>query len=579
MTGDANAEFARALVDGWVRSGVKHAVIAPGSRSAPLAYAVAGDERVSLHVVLDERAAAFVALGIGRASGMPAIVVTTSGTAAANLHPAVLEAHHGGVPLIACTADRPPELRETGAPQTINQARLFGDAVRWFVDARVPGRAIDGDADGRALAARSVAEARLPYAGPVHLNLPFAEPLVPASRAPAAAPIDEGATAGDVAGSLAAARVPPDPSSAEVATLVHRVQRHPHGLLIAGWGNGVSAGTAARFARAAGWPIVADSLSDWGAAPGAVSRAEALVRAEEFAATHAPTFAVRVGAASTSATLTRWLEGNGTEVLLLDGEARWREPAYGATATIVADADRLLSIAADHLERSGVADPAWRDGWQHADVIADRAITATLVGWSACSEPRIARDTEEAVPSGGVLVVASSMPVRDVDWFGRARSDRRIIANRGVNGIDGFVSTAVGVALAEVGPVVALTGDLTFLHDGGGRLAATDLAPDLVIVVVDNNGGGIFSFLPQAEFGVDFERLFGTPPNVDIGALARAHGFAVERVESPDELGPAIASARDRGGPVVVLVATDRDRNVEHHREVWDAVAVALREA
>ena len=571
MSRDVNTSFARILVDEWVRGGVTNAVVAPGSRSAPIALALAADERIAVHVILDERAGAFVALGMGRAAGRPAVVLTTSGTAAANLHPAILEAHHGCVPLIACTADRPPELRDTGAPQTIDQVRLFGSALRWFVDAEVPTDRPDAGPAWRALGARSVAEATGSTPGPVHLNLPFREPLVPTGESLVDAPGRADGRPWTAAPGYATTLL----DSSEVEALTQRVLAASRGVLVCGWGGRVRIETVHRFAQASGWPIIADPLSGVGG-DGCVIAYEALARADRFTRGHAPLIAWRIGAPLTSTTFARWLDSAGTEITIVDAGAGWRDPSHSATARITADADELLMAVAARLEvLAPDHDHSWSDEWMTADACALTAIDATLDRWHECSEPRTARDVMAHLPVGATLVVASSMPVREVEWFGRP-GPRRVIANRGVNGIDGFVSTVLGVALAEPGPVVALTGDLSFLHDGGGLLAAKGTGVDAVFVVVDNRGGGIFSFLPQANHPEHFETLFGTPPTVDIGVLAAAHGFSVRSVDTPLNLTEALDAAVAEPGPSVVIVATDRARNVEHHREVWDAVSSAF---
>ncbi|MBK5288172.1 MAG: 2-succinyl-5-enolpyruvyl-6-hydroxy-3-cyclohexene-1-carboxylic-acid synthase [Acidimicrobiia bacterium] len=572
MTRELNSAFTRTLVDEWVRGGVTDVVISPGSRSAPLVYAVAADGRLARHIVLDERAAAFVAVGLGRATGRPAVVVTTSGTAAANLHPAVLEAHHGFVPLIVCTADRPPVLRGTGAPQTIDQRNLFGPAARWFVDVPVPSHDPDSGDTWRTLGARSVLEATGVRPGPVHLNLAFAEPLVPADGT-GPVPAGRDGSAPWVDGPTRdTRRLSPD----AVDALADRIAGRPRGLLIAGGGHGVAPSVVERFAAATGWPIVADLVSGLGPVSGAVPRVEALMRDPRFLAGHTPDLALRIGAPITSTTVIRGLEGARTETLLLDPDARWSEPVYAASTVVAADPGWLLGELADRAEMRGRPDPAWRTSWEQANAAATAAVDATLDTWPECSEPRAARDVVRTLPFGASLVVASSMPVRDVEWFGSPREDITVFANRGVNGIDGFVATAVGVACGRARPVVAFCGDLSFLHDGGGRLAAVSSAPNLVIVVVDNNGGGIFSFLPQAEGPDGFEELFGTPPDVDLAALARAHGFATTVVDAPESVAGAVTAAIAGHEPSVVIVRTDRARNVEHHAEVWAAVAEAI---
>jgi 2-succinyl-5-enolpyruvyl-6-hydroxy-3-cyclohexene-1-carboxylate synthase len=569
MTRDATTAFARTLVDEWARHGVTDACLAPGSRSAPVALALADDDRVRLHVLLDERSVAFFALGLGRATGRPAVALCTSGTAAANFHPAVLEAHHGRVPLLVCTADRPPELRDTGAGQTIDQVKLFAASVRWFHEPEVPHDHTDANAGAawRAVASRAVAAAGGPPAGPVHLNLPFAEPLVPTGDSPVDAPgrSDDRPWTASAPGVRA-------PSVEMLDALAHLVADRPRGLVVAGWGAGVRPSTVLRFAEVAGWPVLADPISNL-RVPGTVATYDPLLRVPGFAEGHRPDVVLRVGGAPTSKPLVQWLDASVDQVLV-DPDDAWLDPRHGVSGRMIADPELLLGALADAVDV--LVDEEWMRTWSDADATARIAIDALVDGWSEPFEGRIARDVVRAVPAGTALVVASSMPVRDVESFAAARDDVRFHANRGVNGIDGFVSTTLGIARASEGPTVALLGDLCFLHDSNGLLGAVDRGIDATFVVVDNDGGGIFSFLPQAELPEHFETLFGTPPHVDLGALAAVHRVPVAEVAAAADLEPALLSSIESGGVRVVRVRTDRQTNVERHREVWRAVAASL---
>jgi 2-succinyl-5-enolpyruvyl-6-hydroxy-3-cyclohexene-1-carboxylate synthase len=566
MTRDATTAFARTLVDEWARHGVTDACLAPGSRSAPLALALAADERIRLHVHLDERSASFFALGIARASSRPVLVLCTSGTAAANFHPAVLEAHHGRVPLVVCTADRPPELRDTGAGQTVDQVKLFGDAVRWFHEAEVPIDRPDAGATWRALASRAVAEATGSPPGPVHLNLPFREPLVPTG----AELVDAPGRSDDRPWTASAPGVRA-PSVEMLDALAHLVADRPRGLVVAGWGAGVRPATALRFAEVAGWPVLADPLSNL-RVPGTVAAYDPLLRVPGFTDGHRPDVVLRVGGPTTNKPLVQWLDASVDQVLV-DPDDAWLDPLHGVSGRMVADPELLLGALADAVDV--MVDEEWVRAWTDADAAARGAIDALVDGWDAPFEGRIARDVVRATPADASLVVASSMPVRDVESFAAAREHVTFHANRGANGIDGFVSTALGVAAASEGPTVALLGDLCFLHDANGLLGAVERGVDATLVVVDNGGGGIFSFLPQAELPEHFETLFGTPQPVDVGALAAVHGIPVAEVDTAAGLEPALAAAADAGGVQVVRVRTERATNVTRHREVWAAVAVS----
>jgi 2-succinyl-5-enolpyruvyl-6-hydroxy-3-cyclohexene-1-carboxylate synthase len=568
MTRDATTAFARTLVDEWARQGVSDACVAPGSRSAPLALALAADDRVRLHVHLDERSASFFALGLARASGRPAVVLCTSGTAAANFHPAVLEAHHARVPMLVCTADRPPELRDTGAGQTVDQVKLFGDAVRWFHEPEVPNDRPGAGAIWRALASRAVASALGPPAGPVHLNLPFREPLVPTGD-----PLVDAPGRSDDRPWTATAPGVRAPSVELLDALAHLVADRPRGLVVAGWGAGVRPATALRFAEVAGWPVLADPLSNL-RVPGTVAAYDPLLRVTAFGEAHRPDVVLRVGGPPTNKPLTQWLDPSVDQVLI-DPDGAWLDPQHAASGRMVADPELLLGALADAVDV--LVDDEWVRAWRDADDAARGAVDTLVDGWDEPFEGRIARDVVRASPEGTSLVVASSMPVRDVESFAPARDGVVFHANRGANGIDGFVSTALGVAAATDGPTVALLGDLCFLHDANGLLGARERAVDATFVVVDNGGGGIFSFLPQAELPEHFEALFGTPQPVDLAALAAVHGLPVTEVGVAAELEPALLASVDAGGVRVVRVRTDRHANVARHRDVWRSVEDSLR--
>ena len=559
----AAATFCATLVDEWVRAGVRHAVVCPGSRSTPMALALAADGRLDVQVVHDERSAAFVALGIGLSTAVPAVVLTTSGTAAAQLHPAVVEAGLSSVPMILCTADRPPELQDVGAPQTIDQVHLYGRSVRWFAAPEVPD--VDRAATWRPLACRAVAEATGPRPGPVHLNLAFRDPLVgrPGSLPPGR---PDGAPWARVVAGVGEAAAPAD--------LVECVSGR-RGVVVAGGPVDDPAAVLA-LAGALGWPVVSGprAMGVWaaGAAGGVVSHVDALVRVAEFAE-EGPEVVLHVGEPPASKLLGQWLTG--VPVVAARGNGRWVDPD-GQVELVVPEA--ALASAVDRVEP---ADPAWRARWLAADAAAVDALGATLAAHGEPTEPAIARDVLAALPAGAEVVVSSSMPVRDVEWYATPRSGVRVHANRGANGIDGVISTGVGVAIGAGAPTVVLVGDVAFLHDSNALLALGARGVDLTIVVVDNDGGGIFSFLPQGtQLAPDrFEQLFGTPHGVDLPALVAAHGIECAVLATQAEVGPAVAGAAGRPGTRVLVVRTDRAANVAVHDELHAAVAQAVTDA
>lgn len=534
---------ARALVDELVRVGVTQVVLAPGSRSAPLAFAVAAAAtagRLRLHVRIDERVAAFTALGLARAAG-PTAVVTTSGTAVANLHPAVLEAHHSGIPLVVLSADRPHELRGTGASQTTDQVRLFGPAVRLFADVPAPyGR--DGEtADLAYLVGRAVAAARgarSAYPGPVHLNLSYREPLVPDDDA-----------AGDADPEVrddgrAAVVVEPASREPEPALLDH-VQET---VVVAGDGAGPA---AAAFAAAGSYPLLAEPSSGARFGPNALS-AYRLVLGRLGAEVRR---AVVFGRPTLSRPISRLLAAEKTEVVVVDPSgASWTDPGSKARRVVAAV---TLDATAGPVTAAG-----WLTRWQVADEgasaeIVDVLETAPLTGLD------VASGVWESVGHGDVLVVGSSNPIRDLDLVARGPASEDdlplVVANRGLAGIDGTLSTATGLALATGRPTTALVGDLTFLHDAGGLLLGPDEeVPDLRVVVVNDGGGAIFATLEPGHPRHDavFERVFGTPHHADLGALCRGYGVTHSRVTGDAELRAAL-SARS-GGRSVIEAVVDR---------------------
>jgi len=572
--GDRQAAFCAALVDEWVRAGVRHAVVCPGSRSTPLAVAIASEPRLALHVRLDERSAGFTALGIGMATGSPAVMVVTSGTAAAELHAAVVEADLAGVPLLVCTADRPPELRDVGAPQTIDQTHLYGRSPRWFADPGVPDEA--ARSSWRSLGSRSVAEAvsgaRGP--GPVHLNLPFREPLlgdavvgvVPEGR-PDGAPwhrVDAWSTA---------------PSAGSVDELVSgALAPGRRGVIVAGAGCGDPSAVLA-VARVLGWPVLADPRS--GLRRGdrrVVSATDGILRAPSFVASHRPDVVLRLGQAWASKVVHRSLAGADTVVVDRDS---WSDPGRAALRVVRADPTAFCRAVVAACGPAAAATPPgeWAGDWERAEVAAQRALTASLLAGGGPTEPAVARHVLATVAPDSTVLVSSSMPVRDLEAFGAPRPEPvTVLANRGANGIDGVVSTALGVALA-VGPTTALVGDLAFLHDVSALVGPTGQRAPLTVVVLDNSGGGIFSFLPQAERlpAERFEHLFGTPQANDPVAVARGFGWDVVEVDGPDwsaTLEDALAP--QAGGRVVVVRLPDRVTNVAAHDRINGAVVEAV---
>jgi 2-succinyl-5-enolpyruvyl-6-hydroxy-3-cyclohexene-1-carboxylate synthase len=561
--------FARVLVDELLRGGVTDAVLAPGSRSAPVSLALAAAERagrVRLHVRIDERTAAFLALGLAKASGRPVPVLTTSGTAAAHLHAAVLEADASGVPLLALTADRPPELRATGANQTIDQPGLYGGAVRWAADVAAPeaGREEAQNRYWRSLVARAllVADGALTGdPGPVHLNLAFREPLLPDDE-PSAEPAGPWAGRDDDRSWTTAA---PPPRAARPAA-----QGPLRTLVVVGDAPPALGRAAAALADTCRWPVVAEPSSGAWAAAEALRSGALLLGARPWLAAHRPERVLVVGRPTLARSVSALLADPELRVEIAAGGPRWADAARGGAVV-------SLGVPAD-LPGEPVA-TGWLGAWRSAAAAIGTAVDEVLDAVPGLSAPRLARDVVAALPAGALLVLGSSTPVRDVDRLAVPRPDVTVLANRGVAGIDGTVSTAVGAALihqrAGGGPAVALLGDLTFLHDLTGLLLGDgEPAPDLTVVVPDNDGGGIFAQLePGAPAHArDYRRVFGTPHGRDLVAVAESMGWPASAVTTPDQLRDALA----RGGPRVVVVRSDQRAEAELARELREAAVRAL---
>ncbi|MEU8245660.1 2-succinyl-5-enolpyruvyl-6-hydroxy-3-cyclohexene-1-carboxylic-acid synthase [Nonomuraea sp. NPDC048916] len=544
--------LATVLVDELVRCGLTDVVLAPGSRSAPLALALHAESRVRLHVRIDERSASFLALGLARRSERPVALICSSGTATANFHPAVIEAAESGVPLLVLTADRPPELRGTGANQTIDQIKMYGPAIRWFAEVGVPEERPGQVAYWRSLACRAYQRALGPAgAGPVHLNLAFREPLIPDGDTKWCEPLD-----GAESGPWVRTRVAPPP----VALHLPPTRR---GVLVVGDG----AANVRRYVAAAGmagWPVLSEPNGGGRYGDHAVSTYHYLLGTPEFADAHEPDVVVTLGRPGLSRPLLSWLRRAGEHIVVATDLDRWPDPTRSATQ--VAQAVEIPVASGDD---------SWLHAWRQADLAARTAVDE-LLDMSGTTEPRLARDLVEALPNGALLFAGSSMPIRDLDQAMRPRRGLRLLANRGASGIDGAVSTAMGAALAHNGPSFALMGDLSFLHDQNGLiLGPREPRPDLCLVVVNNDGGGIFSLLPQAGVRDPFERVFGTPHGVDLGYVAASTGTPYTRVEEITELPKALRGE----GPRVVEVRTDREANADLHARLRDAAQAAVRAA
>jgi 2-succinyl-5-enolpyruvyl-6-hydroxy-3-cyclohexene-1-carboxylate synthase len=557
---DITQSFAATFVDELAAQGIEYACLSPGSRSAPIAMALQRHPRIKVIVQIDERSSSFFGLGLGKATGKPAVLLCTSGTAAAEFHAAVVEASYSRTPLIVLTADRPPELRDVGANQAIDQQHLYGSAVRWFFDPGTPVDIPGAPRMWRRLAARAVAEAA---GGPVHLNLPFREPLVPP---PGQVPSAQG----DAAQSITSGRILPTP--AQLASLASALQRARRPLVVAG-----EMRDGERLAPALtrlGLPVLAEPGSQLRRPEtgGAVESYEALLRAG-WSLEHGPDLVIRVGGTPTSRAMNAWLAAAAAPTFLIDPDHLWRDQDQVARYVVACDPQALLEALPP------VSRTTWRDEWVSAGKKAGAAISATLIS-TPLHEGHIVRALASRMPDSAQVFIGSSMPIRAADSFWPlARSQQRFYGNRGASGIDGLVSTGLGIATGRSAvPTILLLGDLSLYHDMNGLWAIGRHAVKATIVVCDNNGGGVFNFLPQAQHPDVFEEIFATPLGLDFAQVARLYGLVYSPVTERSGLEPAISDAIDKSTPTMVVVKFKRDDSVSGHRLCWEAAAAALRD-
>jgi len=604
-----NTLWAEALVAELARAGVEAVCVAPGSRSTPLTVAVADHPEIRVYSHLDERSAAFFALGRAKRTGRPTPLICTSGTAAANFHPAVVEASQARVPMVVLTADRPPELRDSGANQTVDQQKLYGDAVRWYADLPEPDPEARTLRSLRTTAARAVARATGTPPGPVHLNVPFRKPLEPV-EVPGDVPDDFGDEAplaaegrvgddGEQSPFVRTATGRPELDDRALAAVRRAVADADRGLLVAGPADDPTPDreALADLAAATGFPVLADPLSGHRFGHGGIAAGGDSVPVvggydgylgavgDEWPD---PEVVVRFGASPTSKVLRQYLEASDARQFLVDPAAGWREATFTATDLLAADPTRFADRLAEDLGESADASAAWRDRFADAerrywDLVADaregrlfegEASSRDESSGSVQFEGAIASAVAADAPDTATVVVSNSMPVRDLDRFGRPRAaDLRVLGNRGASGIDGVTSTALGAGSATDDPLVLVTGDLAYYHDMNGLLAVARCGVDATIVEINNDGGGIFHMLPIEAFDPPFTDQFRTPHGLDFEPTGDLYGLGFERVADLDSFRSAFGESVDSEGAQVIEVVTDAE---DSHRfrerlEAWVA--------
>ena len=559
---DACATFANELVS----QGVCHAVVSPGSRSTPLTLTFAETPGIETWVRLDERSAAFFALGLAKSSGQPVVLICTSGTAAANYLPAVCEANWSEIPLIILTANRPPELRDWGAGQTIDQTNIYGSNVRWFAELPIVS---DPNLNWfQRTAARAFQSATGTRPGPVHLDWPFREPLEPKSqRQPLSRPP-----------AIQLSRPVQTLDPATTKALAETFKQKPRGIVIAGpMTEGASWQEAVHnFCRRTGYPLLAEPLSQLrlnadGVA--VINHHDHLLRGS-WADTAAPDVVVRLGGPPTCKPLRIWLEKHKPQLVMFDPSSSWAEPSFTVSEIVNVNHQGLTELA-EELEFC-TPDEGWTNHWEKADQQAQKAIN-NIIDTEPLLQPAVARELGRRLPEGHVLYVSNSMPVRDVDSFLESRLEPLwVMGNRGASGIDGVISSAAGVAAAGHHTTL-LIGDLAFQHDIGGLLAVLKDSLSLTIIVLDDEGGGIFSYLPISGVANSslFKEFFTTPQQLPIRKIAESIGIDYLEVTEINQLAELL-KAPDRLR--VIRIPIDRELDVDQHRRLAQAVATALSE-
>ncbi len=567
--------YIAAFVEELVQTGVKDIVISPGSRSTPIALVMAEHPSLNLHIHVDERSAAFFGLGIAKATKKPVAILCTSGTAAANYYPAIIEASISRVPLIVLTADRPHELRDVGAPQAIDQIHLYGRNVKWFVEMSPPDGKEEMIRYARTVCARAAATATRQPAGPVHLNFPLREPLIPnLHKKIFELPEREKGYVDIIDGKRSLS----DEMSKNLAAIL---SSEKNGVIICGpIEDPELTKTIIDFANLLQFPILADPLSQLRSGQHdqelVIDAYDSFLRYDESKMVLKPDVVIRFGAMPVSKALSIFLKEN-REVpqIVVDGGSGWRDPISAATEMIYCDESLFCRSVGKHIHFRKSS--SYLNKWKNLNHQTKTKLSAVR-DIPELSEGKLFHLLADMLPKGATLFVGNSMPIRDLDsFFFNNKKGIKVMGNRGANGIDGIVSTALGVAKVSQ-PVYLVLGDLTFFHDLNGLLAAKLFNLNVTVLLINNNGGGIFSFLPQAEHPKHFELLFGTPLDLDFQHVIEMYGGSYVKIQDWDHYQKVFAEDLDSKGLRVLELSTDRDRNLGEHRDLWNFVSQEINE-
>lgn len=569
--------YIASFVSELVQSGVTDVVVSPGSRSTPIAILLAEHPNLQLHIVVDERSAAFFALGIAKATHNPTVLLCTSGTAAANYFPAIVEAKISRIPLVVLTADRPHELRDVGAPQSIDQIHLYGNHVKLFVEMAPPEPSTEMLRYARVVCARAVSSAMQAPAGPVHLNFPLREPLIPMLEDQSLFQPEERRD-GYVHIQEASLALKDD----QYSELAARIKSARNGVIVCGQieEDGFTE-TVVSLAQKLRFPIIADPLSQLrsGAHSGdlVIDAYDTFLRSEKVRLELKPDMIIRFGSMPVSKNLTFLLkENHQAGQIVVDGGGGWRDPSLLSTNMVYCQERIFCEEIAKRVEQRN--ESPYCQKWVNVNKKAKDLLTV-VNQQKSLSEARLFYQLAELLPEDATVFVGNSMPIRDLDSFFHFNPKGiHVMANRGANGIDGTISTALGSATKKQ-PFYLIVGDLTFFHDLNGLMVAKHLDLNMTILLINNNGGGIFSFLPQSEHPKHFERLFGTPLNLDFSKAVEMYGGQFKSITDWDHFASELLNDRYKSGLRVIEMVTNREKNVKEHRELWNYVSQEIMES
>lgn len=576
MNNEALTRYVASFVDELVRVGVTEAVVSPGSRSTPMAILMAEHPNVNVTINIDERSSAFYALGVAKATKKPVALLCTSGTAAANYFPAIVEAYYSRVPLIVLTADRPHELRDVGAPQAIDQNQLYGNHAKWFVEMALPEESEQMLSYVRTMAGRAAGTALSAPAGPVHLNFPFREPLVPNLD------MDNLWGTNDALRKNVNIVVGKPRMDEEQARLISDlVSEKKKGIIVCGSHYDAEFSFAvANLAETLQFPILADPLSQLRSGEHTKSYIldgyDAFLRDESFRETYSPDIIIRFGAMPVSKALLQYIQKQkNTPQIIVDGDGGWRDPTISATDMVYCDEIEFCTMITGQMVKRD--DTSWVNSWITINDIVKENVN-TVHKEEILFEGKVFTELQEMLPAGATLFVGNSMPIRDLDtFFTNNEKSIHVLGNRGANGIDGLVSTGMGIGSQNENTVLVI-GDLSFYHDLNGLLAAKHHHLNITVVLINNDGGGIFSFLPQSKEEKHFETLFGTPIGLNYEHAVKMYDGNFTSVKDWQEFRDAVTASFNRKGLHVIEVKTDRHENVMIHRKMWNNVSQEINE-